>query len=247
MAECSQLFPVGFVRNEWEIHSGAWHVGSFVQPSSCQAVVACIAYGRQGAHASAITLPVTCQVSALRTILGSVHGSFVRINGDIVYEEVHLQHGDVIEFHAVESVQSFSLTKTHKKVQICLDASIQFGSSVFVEDEDAHEVLPMPAVCASLQSHDEWEFKFIPEGLNLHKMTLEALYLQQELIPSIEDDLELYVDGATHGDISAWAVVAVSKSDQGRSFCGCIGGVTKFKVDPHIGLVLTVIRTSMQN
>ena len=98
---------------------------------------------------------MTCQVSALRTILGSVHGSFVRINGDIVYEEVHLQHGDVIEFHAVENVQSFSLTKTHKKVQICLDASIQFGSSVFVEDEDAHEVLPMPAVRASLQSHDE--------------------------------------------------------------------------------------------
>ena len=120
VAECSHLFPVRYTRSEWDIRPGEWFVGSFVQPSTCKAIVACIAYGRQRAHAFAITLPATCQVSLLRTILCTKSGSFVRINGDIVTGAVNLKHGDVVEFHAAEHVPSFSLTRIHKKVRYAL-------------------------------------------------------------------------------------------------------------------------------
>ena len=38
---------------------------------------------------------------------------------------------------------------------------------------------------------------------------------------------ELYVDGATYGDWSAWAVVVVGVTENGRFFKGCIGDVTE--------------------
>lgn len=226
-ADCSPLFPVNYTRSEWDFRPGDWHVGSFVQPSTCSAVVVCIAYGKQGAHATAKTLPIHCQVNLLRNVLGTKFGSFVRINGSIVQQSATLHHGDVVEFQVAEQVASLPLNRTQKRVQICLDASLQFGSSSFIEEEDAIEVLPLTNVRTSLQAEDAWIFKLIPEGLNLHKMTYEALHQQQDLVSSGTDTLELYVDGATHGDLSAWAVVAVSWSDQGRSFQGCIGGVTE--------------------
>ena len=226
-ADCSPLFPVNYTRSEWDFRPGDWHVGSFVQPSTCSAVVVCIAYGKQGAHATAKTLPIHCQVNLLRNVLGTKFGSFVRINGSIVQQSATLHHGDVVEFQVAEQVASLPLNRTQKRVQICLDASLQFGSSSFIEEEDAIEVLPLTTVRTSLQAEDAWIFKLIPEGLNLHKMTYEALHQQQDLVSSGTDTLELYVDGATHGDLSAWAVVAVSWSDQGRSFQGCIGGVTE--------------------
>lgn len=39
-------------------------------------------------------------------------------------------------------------------------------------------------------------------------------------------EYELYVDGATRGDVSGWAVVAVACTSSGRIFKGCIGGLT---------------------
>ena len=227
VVECSPLFPVNYIRDEWGISKGNWHVGSFVQPSPGFSVVACITYGKQGAHVSAKTLPEQCQLCTLRTVLGTKFGTFVRINGNIVNCSVTLKHGDVVEFHAAEPVKDLLLQKAHKKVQVCLDASISFGCPSFVEDADATEVLPMMQIRELLQAQEDWIFQLIPEGLNLHKMTLEALHIQQDVVPTKEDILELYVDGATHGDLSAWAVVAVLKSDNGRSFHGCIGGLTE--------------------
>ena len=70
--------------------------------------------------------------------------------------------------------------------------------------------LPGPDIQRALQTEEDWEFKLIPEGTNLHKETYEALHAQQNLQDESILAYELYVDGATHGDCSAWAVVAVA-------------------------------------
>ena len=226
VVDCSPLFPVHFMRPEWGIRPGGWQIGSFVQPSRRSAIVACVAYESHGAHTFTKTLPTECQVSMLRHALGTKFGSFVRINGEIVHQVASLRHGDV-EFHAAEHCQGFQLIRAQKRVQVCLDAAVSFECSTFVEDASAVEVLPMPRVCDLLKNQEEWSFQLMPEGLNIHKMTYEALHQQQGLTTSSDDTLELYVDGATREDISAWAVVAVLRSEEGRSFHGCIGGVTE--------------------
>jgi len=67
----------------------------------------------------------------------------------------------------------------------------------------------------------------VPEGVNLHRESFEALYQQSVISCGKAHAYELYMDGATAGDNSAWAVVAVAVSDSGRRFLGCLGGLTE--------------------
>ena len=61
----------------------------------------------------------------------------------------------------------------------------------------------------------------------MHRETYEALHAQHEWQDDTIIAHELYVDGATFGPLSAWAVVAVAVTESGRVFKGCLGDVTE--------------------
>ena len=226
---CSDLYQVHFTRASWHFLPESWYIGSFVQVPSHRAVVACVIYQKGCASVKVSTLPSQSRTDLLRALLNVVHGTFVRVNGVIAQDVVTLTNGDVLEYHGADPGHCFQIDKHSKKVQISLDASLTSHKPVFNEDEDAFEVLPGPDMRRALQCEDDWVFQLIPEGTNLHRETYEALHAQQ----SFPDDsilaYELYVDGATHGDHSAWAVVAVAVTSSGRTFRGCIGGLTEIE------------------
>ena len=225
--KCSNLHPVKFSRPSWRIDSDRWYVGSFVKETAEHAVVACVIYRQGCASTKVLTLPRQCQTEVLRNILNAVHGTLIRLNGVVLENSIILRHGDLLEYHAAESFQSFHISCENHKVQICLDAAIAMHTPAFDEDGIACEILPNPSVRDALSTEDGWHFRGIPEGANLHKATFEALHVQQESFDDAITAYELYVDGATKGDISGWAVVAVAVTGSGRIFRGCIGGLTE--------------------
>ena len=230
---CSELFQVRFTRGSWNFQPDSWFIGSFACVPSQSAVVACVIYQQGSASVRVRTLPNQSRTNWLREVLNVVHGTFVRVNGEVANDEVTLASGDVLEYHGVDTGRSFLLDKKSKKVQICLDASIMSHQPVFNEDEDAFEILPGPDISEALRCEDDWAFHLIPEGTHLHRETFEALHEQHRFLEDRVVAYELYVDGATHGDRSAWAVVAVAVTSHGRVFHGCVGGLTTLEKQSH--------------
>ena len=64
----------------------------------------------------------------------------------------------------------------------------------------------------------------LPEGVNIHPATWEALHCQAWHSESQIDQIELYVDGATSDGSAGWAVVVVSHSDAGQMLQGVLSG-----------------------
>ena len=223
---CSELHLVRFSRPHWGIGEGNWHIGSYVRPSDHKAVIACVAYSPDGATAKVITAPKCCTTSALRSLFSIRYGTLIRHNGVVLEDSVKLESGDTLEYHASPHDQGIEFDYHSQRVQICLDASIDSCQSTFDEDRDAVELLQFPNLQSMLADDDGWSFSMIPEGVCLHRETFEALRIQHEVSFSNSIAYELYIDGATHGDVSAWAIVAVGLSDHGRIFHGCIGGLT---------------------
>jgi len=225
--KCSELYCVNFTRKSWHFTPNCWYIGSTTPVMTGKALVACVIYHKGCASVRVLTLPQNVRTDLLRDVLNIVHGTFVRVNGVIQGVVVALRNGDVLEYHSAEFKAGFLLDKSSTKVQICLDATITSHRPVFDDDGDAFEVLPFPNVRQSLSHGDDWSFCMIPEGTDLHKETFEALHLQQEVYEGSILAHELYVDGATCGDWSAWAVIAVAVTEKGRFFKGCLGDVTE--------------------
>jgi exonuclease III/ribonuclease HI len=225
----SQLFDVQFVRHEWNIQSGQIRVGSYQVPPEDRAIVFCIRYQPNGAVYSVRTLPSFLDLAALRKILNVKFGSFVRCNGLILFAGVHLHHGDVLEYHAAPGHEGLSFSLSCSRVQLCLEASLPSPVSSFDENGDATLLLQHPQLISALSDNAEWTFVRLPEGLDLHPATFEALHLQQEIEHPVPVFFELYVDGATSAPLSAWAVVAVAVTPTGRIFYGCISGITQIR------------------
>ena len=225
--QCSELYQVRFTRPSWAFESYRWYVGSFVQVQSNHALVACVAYRKGGAAAKVLTMQKVIRANLLRDNLNAVHGTLIRVNGHIAGDTIRFHNGDVLEFHEAEIGRSFSLSRCSPKVQICLDAAVTGHISGFEDDRDAFELLQYPAIRETLIHEDGWVFQCIPEGADLHKATFEALFAQSKLQDESVLAYELYVDGATKGDLSGWAVVAVAVTRSGRIFKGCIGGMTE--------------------
>ena len=202
-------------------------VGSFQIPHADQAIVFCIRYQPDGAVYSVRTLPSCLPLAAMRQILTVKHGSFVRCNGLVLSADVHLKHADVLEYHAAPGHDGLSFSLSCPRVQLCLEASLPSLVSPFDENCDATLLLQHPQIARDLSDNAEWSFVRIPEGLDLHPATFEALHLQHEIEHSVPTLLELYVDGATSADLSAWSVVAVAVTPTGRIFHGCISGMTQ--------------------
>ena len=154
----------------------------------------------------------------MRQILTVKHGSFVRCNGLVLSADVHLKHADVLEYHAAPGHDGLSFSLSCPRVQLCLEASLPSLVSPFDENCDATLLLQHPQIARDLSDNAEWSFVRIPEGLDLHPATFEALHLQHEIEHSVPTLLELYVDGATSADLSAWSVVAVAVTPTGRIF-----------------------------
>ena len=228
--ECSPLIPVRFMRPSWNMTKGQWYVGSFVRPSSGSVVVACVEYGLSGAVANVVTLPVKSSSSMLRAVLNIKFGTIIRCNGDAIGETVVLSAGDTLEYHSSVKGPGIKFDRHCNKVQLCLEASLDQQFFPFDDEKDAIEVLQFHNLKEALIAEDEWSFCFIPEGVDLHKTTIEALHQQQDFPATAPVECELYIDGATYGEISAWAVVAVAVTRHGRVLQGCIGGITE--IDP---------------
>ena len=230
----SSLFPVRFLRTSWCIHAQQLWIGSFQVPSQTCAIVLCVRYQADGAVYGVRTFPQDTTALNLRQSLSVQHSTKIRRNGQLLSSEVHLRHGDVVEYHAAPSHVSFDLNRQHPKVQLCLEASIPTPSCSFDEDRDATLLLQCPDTLQMLQAANEWHFVFLPAGLDMHPATYEALHLQPVDATLKPDILELYVDGATPADTSAWAVVAVALSPAGRTFYGCVSGITQLCPEhPH--------------
>eukprot|EP00435_Cladocopium_sp_Y103_P054886 s686_g18.t1 len=227
LAECSDLFQVKFVRASWSIPANQWFVGSFVTPSPLQAVVVIIQYQHDGAVYKTVTTSRRQHAVLIRSTFRARHGSLIRVNGCLIHDVVQLDHGDVIEIHCNQAVPRHKLDPTSKRVQICLDACIGGPEIPFDLEGQAVEVLDHGNLGGALSNESGWNFDYIPEGVHLHRVTYEALHVQQQLDSSQADRLELYVDGATCDSGSAWAVIAVYASDKGRCLCGCLAGTTE--------------------
>lgn len=227
LKECSELFPVRFSRDSWKLGLNTWFVGSYVQPAPDSAVVVGVEYRKDGAIARGITLHQSYRADLLRSTLGIRFGTLIRLNGEVVQDHVQLQHGDVLEYHAVEGGASICFDRFSSKTQICLEAAIDNSISCFDPEGDAFEILQEADLGKALQNEDRWRLECIPEGTNLHRSTYEALHVQHEVIHGDVQTLELYIDGATCGDVSAWAVAAVRVAESGRSFHGCCAGLTE--------------------
>ena len=223
---CSNLFPVNFSRNRWAIGSNRWYVGSYVQQDHDHAILACVEYELHGATATVKTLPKKCRTDLLRLVLNIRWGTLIRLNGKFVGEEVTFANGDLIEYHIGHRAE-MKLQMQSQKVQVCLDATIENVVPHFEVDEEAFEMLPLPPVQQMLRNGEVWKFEMIPEATLLHKETFEALHMQNEVDTGTLQKYELYIDGATSQSRSAWAVVAVRVSDNGRHFMGCVAGVTE--------------------
>ena len=200
-------------------------MGSFVQETSEEALVACVAYRKGSASAKVIKMYRSCRTNLLRDNLSIVHGTLIRLNGVVVGDTISFTNGDVLEYHEAEIGRPFRISRSNSRVQICLDAAITTHNPVFDEELNAFEVLQHPAIRDTLINEDGWVFQCIPEGTDLHKATYEALHEQSSFLDDEVIAYELYVDGATNGDISGWAVVAVAVTNSGRIFKGCIGGM----------------------
>ena len=229
--DCSDLYSVKFTRDSWQFQPNCWHIGSIWPVSLDRALVACVVYHNGCASARAVTLPRRTRTDFLRDVLNVTYGSFVRVNGVIAGDVVTLENGDVLEYHSADHGQLFSVEAADSKVQICLDATVTSHKPVFDVDGEAFELLPSMSVQAALENDDAWVFQFIPEGTDLHKETFEELHAQHDRQDDAVIAYELYVDGATHGNWSAWAVVAVSVTESGRTFKGCIGDITEIVRD----------------
>ena len=225
--DCSELYSVKFTRDSWHFQPSCWRIGSIWPVSLDKALVACVVYDKGCASVRVVTLPSSTRTDFLRDVLNVIHGSFVRVNGVIAGDVVALENGDVLEYHSADHGQLFQLERSSRKVQICLDATVTSHRPVFDEDGEAFEVLPGASVRDTLENEDARVFQLIPEGTDLHRETFEALHVQHELHDDSVIAHELFVDGATHGNWSAWAVVAVSVTESGRAFKGCIGDVTE--------------------
>ena len=137
-----------------------------------------------------------------------------------------IDDGDVLKVHGSARTPSFPLCQHSNRVQICLDSCIESIHVPFQEDKCAVEILSDQKLQATLSLTDDWRFAPLPIGVHLHPATFEDSHCQTELHHSKILALELYVDGATTSDSSAWAVVAVYKTDVGHLLCGCLAGVT---------------------
>ena len=223
----SQLFAIRFRRPEWNLHDEQLFVGSFQEPATDRAIVWCVRYQADGAVYGVRTFSTTTPAPLLRQCLSIQHGTKIRCNGKILSSIVHFQHGDVLEFHAAPCHERFDLIRSHDRVQLCLEASLPAPGSSFDEDRNAMLILQQPDLIGKLRSADSWHFALLPEGLDIHRATYEALHCQPFACLDKPDTLELYVDGATSSNSSAWAVVVVGLSAGGRTFYGCITGVTQ--------------------
>ena len=224
--QCSDLYPVKYIRNQWAIAQNRWYVGSFAVPKPCSAIVACVEYDSSSAIASVHTIPKHCRTDFLRSMLNIRFGTFIRHNGQYVGEAVNVEHGDLIEYH-VGHEQQLVIDKRCSKVQICLDSVLDQTVPHFDTEVDAVEVLPFPSIQKHLCNQDAWAFQLIPEGTPLHRETFEALHCQKPVGPLDAFKYELYIDGATSDSQSAWAVVAVKVCGDERCFLGCVAGLTE--------------------
>ena len=78
------------------------------------------------------------------------------------------------------------------------------------------------------------ELSWLPEGMRIHAATWEALHQQSPHDWGQVVEVELFVDGATHGDEAGWAVVVITKCPWGQCCQGMIAGVVAtHPEDPH--------------
>jgi len=222
----SSLFPVQFTRSKWAIKSNRWYIGSHVQPGTSSAIVACVAYEKDGATTAVKTVPKHCRTDFLRSVLNIKRGTLIRINGEFVGEEVSFENGDLLEYH-VGFCTGLTLNMTNHRVQLCLDATVESTTPSFESEDDAFEVLQLPPVQQTLCNNDQWNFQMIPEATPLHRETYEALHVQHDCDSEVVQKYELYIDGATTHTRSAWAVVAVKVTSLGHRFMGCVAGITE--------------------
>ena len=223
----STLTPVRFTRRRWHIKDKQVWIGSFHAPAADRAVIWCVRYQADGAVYGARTFASNVDTTQLRQSLSIQHGTKIRCNGRVLSSTVTFQHGDVLEFHAAPYHATFDLCRSSPRVQLCLEASIPAPSCSFDEDRNATLLLQHPGLAGKLCLADAWSFALIPEGLDIHKDTYEALHCQPAPEYAKHDTIELYVDGATSSHSSAWAVVAVALSPAGRTFLGCVTGLTQ--------------------
>eukprot|EP00435_Cladocopium_sp_Y103_P048270 s546_g14.t1 len=223
----SLLHEVVFRRSSWNLDLAAWKIASYQKQPAHLVVVLCVNYTSEGGVFQVRTLPTSCRTSSLRVACRVKLGSFIRCNGTVVSDELTLENGDVLEFHAEVGSNTFSLSPQCSKVQICLEACIFTQDYKFSGDCDAHEILPLGDVVTALEASDSWAWSGLPQGLDIHPSTWEALHCQPDLQSQPIERYELYVDGATAGESSAWAVVAVAITSGKAVFRGCLSGLTE--------------------
>eukprot|EP00435_Cladocopium_sp_Y103_P031829 s854_g8.t1 len=224
---CSALFPVNFVRDGWGFSAEQWMIGSYVCPSADKAIVAVVEYYDDGATYRTVTLDQKQNIATVKSALFTLHGSLMRINGFLVHGEINLEHGDVIEVRVSASKNTIPIHPDSNRVQVCLSACLPGPSIPFSDADQAFDILPERNIKHLLEASEGWKFDFIPEGVDLHPTTFDALHTQVDIDATQAASLELYIDGATCRDGSAWAVVAVYASESGRRLCGCLAGCTE--------------------
>eukprot|EP00435_Cladocopium_sp_Y103_P012767 s1935_g3.t1 len=222
----SNLFRIEFWRTSWRFLPRHWSVMSYQTPAPGMVIVMGVRYARNAAVPRALMLPADVDLVTLRQTLGVKHGTFIRHNGQVLYQAVNLKAGDVIEFHAAHGVSKMPAFCA-KAVQISLEASLPSPPHAFRSADPAWLICDRNSWKQDMVDSASCRFAELPVGINLHPSTFEALHQQESVFDHVPKRIELFVDGSSHGDHAAWAVVAVSFSEYGFVFQGCMAGLVE--------------------
>eukprot|EP00435_Cladocopium_sp_Y103_P056468 s2453_g19.t1 len=228
----SEFCEIRFRRQCWAGPATSWWIASVRQPEPKMSIVMCLFCAEAGSRHLVRTFPQHVSEACIRQALNAKFGTRILHNGVPVSGHFDLLTGDVLEVSAVLSHPSLP-DFSGRRVVISLEASVPIDQPIFQPDRSAWCFSEHESWNSGLSDSIGTKFVSLPEGLDLHAATFEALHLQDSVENHQPERIELFVDGSASQNRAGWAVVAVSVSTSGCVFQGCLAGtVTLNPRDP---------------
>ena len=123
-----------------------------------------------------------------------------------------------------EDDQPFVQVNDKQVVQLSLEHTLLPGPRTPVLTENIYQLFEEGDWARVFQLHWPDALAWLPEGMNVHPSTWEALHSQCFHDWSEVNRVELYTDGATHADDAGWSVVMITHANNGVMCRGIISG-----------------------
>ena len=114
--------------------------------------------------------------------------------------------------------------KHRNVVQLSLEATLVAGPPELDVNAEMFQLFENDNWASLLRQPWPNPLAWLPEGMQVHATTWEALHVQQFHAFADANRVELYVDGATWHDRAAWAVAVVTRNGEGVMCQGVMSG-----------------------